>query len=192
MDPAPRLRTHLASDMALDLRSFDPANFEPARRSLAEQGIRVSTLAAEQAVRADALDRAYALHIECRRRQPPVDTRLDPIPRLSWEEAFLEGDEALPEAYFIAAEGERYVGMSVLLRIADQPEALIAGFTGVLPEYSGRGIGLGLKIETILYARDHGYAEIRTSLLDENLAMLRINEKLGFRVMRRELKQYRY
>ena len=57
---------------------------------------------------------------------------------------------------------------------------------------TGRGIGLGLKIETILYARDHGYAEIRTNLLDENLAMLRINEKLGFRVMRRELKQYRY
>jgi len=178
--------------MALDLNSFDPAAFEPARRRLAEQGLRVTTLAAEQAGRANALDRAYALHIECRRRQPPIETQLDPIPRPDWVAAFLEGEEALPDAYFIAAEGERYVGVSVLVRIADQPAALTAGFTGVLPDYSGRGIGLGLKIETILYARVHGYAEIRACLLDENLAMMRINEKLGFRVMRRELKQYRY
>ena len=192
MDPALRLRTHLALDLALDLDSFDPAMFESPRRRLAEQGLRVTTLAAEQATRADALDRAYALHNECRRRQPPVETRLEPIPRPDWVEAFLEGEKALPDAYFIAAERERYLGVSVVVRVADQPAALTAGFTGVLPDYSGRGIGLGLKIETILYARAHGYSEIRTGLLDENLAMLRINEKLGFRVMRRELKQYRY
>jgi len=192
MDSAPRLRTHLASDMALDLTSFDVGKHEAARRRLADQGLRLTTLAAERAARADALDRVYKLHNECRRRQPPLETRLDPIPRPDWVEAFVEGEEALPDAYFIAAEGERYLGVSMVVRNADEPSALTASFTGVLPEYSGRGIGLGLKIETIVYARAHGYAEIRTRLLDENVAMLRINEKLGFRVMRRELKQYRY
>jgi RimJ/RimL family protein N-acetyltransferase len=118
--------------------------------------------------------------------------RQDAIPRERWHAAFVDSDQALPDAYFVACDGDRYVGVSVVHRTADEPAVLIAGFTGVLLSHAGRGIGLGLKLETIAYARSHGYREIRTGVLAENLPMLRINKILGFQLHQEELKQYVY
>ena len=186
------VQTHLMYQLRLDVAAFQPELFEANRRRLVDQGIHITTLAAELARDAVALDAIYEFHNECRRRQPPIEIRQRPIPRHLWVEACVDGDEALPDAYFIAVDGERYVGVSVVHRILGEPEVLTAGFTGVLAAESGRGIGLAVKSETIAYACSHGYQEIRTGVLAENVAMLRINEELGFRVDHQEVRRYVY
>jgi mycothiol synthase len=180
----PEPHTHLALDLVLDLDPFDPAPFEPIRGALRAQGIAFTTLAAELAGAADAADAVYALHNECRRRQPPVEMRAEPIPRERWDASFLTGPLGLPDGYVVAVDAATPVGVGALHRVADDPGALTAGFTGVLPTHSGRGIAVGLKLETIAYARAHGYRELRTGLLAENAAMLRVDERVGCRRVR--------
>jgi mycothiol synthase len=188
----PEPHTHLALDLVLDLDAFDPVPFEPVRRSLRAQGIAFTTLAAELAGAPEAADALYALHNECRRRQPPVEMRAEPIPRERWDASFLTGPDSLPDGYVVAVDAGTPVGVSALHRVAEEPGALTAGFTGVLPSHSGRGVAVGLKLETIAYARAHGYRELRTSLLAENAAMLRVNERVGFRRVRERAVTHTY
>ena len=60
----------------------------------------------------------------------------------------------------------------------------------MLPEYTGRGIGYALKASLIRYALKHGFRELRTTVLADNLAMLRINETLGFERYREFIQSY--
>ena len=90
------------------------------------------------------------------------------------------GPNALPEAQFLALDGDRYVGISALYRPLAQPGVISQGLTGVLREYRGRGIAMALKLQTVRYAREGGYREIRTWNDARNRPMLRINEALGF------------
>lgn len=87
---------------------------------------------------------------------------------------------AIPGATFLAKDGDRVVGVSSLLTMDALSDALDVGFTGVVPEYRGRGIAMALKLETIRYAQTHGYRQIQTGNLSQNLPMLRINLALGF------------
>jgi RimJ/RimL family protein N-acetyltransferase len=73
------------------------------------------------------------------------------------------------------------VGISRLQRSAWQPDVLDQGFTGVDPDYQGRGIALALKVRTIEFAQAHGFAAIATQNDTTNEPMLHINERLGFR-----------
>jgi len=61
-----------------------------------------------------------------------------------------------------------------------EPGIIYQGLTGVLREYRGRGIAMALKLQTVRYARDHGYREIRTWSDARNRPMLRIKEAMGF------------
>ncbi len=70
-------------------------------------------------------------------------------------------------------------------------EDLYLGFTGALgtavrPAFRGQGIATALKVRTITDARDRGVATLRTST--GNPAMLRVNERLGFRTTSTEIR----
>ena len=73
------------------------------------------------------------------------------------------------------------MGISSLQGALASPDVLWVGFTGVRREVRGRGIATALKLESIRYAREQGYREIRTMNNALNQSMLRINEALGFR-----------
>lgn len=88
---------------------------------------------------------------------------------------------ALLDAFFLAADGDRYVGVSWLSRRHLEPGVLTQGFTGVVRGHRGRGIALALKLETVRYAHERGHREIRADNDVRNQPMLRINEALGFR-----------
>ena len=90
----------------------------------------------------------------------------------------LEPEAVLKDAFYIALDGDVFIGMSSLWNFGAYLET---EFTGVLPEYRGRGVAALMKLLGIRHAQQHGFAEIRTTNDVGNEAMRRLNEQLGFR-----------
>jgi GNAT superfamily N-acetyltransferase len=167
----------------LDVAGFDAAAFATAPQRAADQGITLTTLAAELAAGADreaTLRAVYALEqaafADVPFPDPPTSIDFD-----EWRGWVLDAPGALPDAFFLAKDGGTYAGLSTMNRNAAQPEVLYQGFTGVLREYRGKGVAMALKLLTVRYAREQGYREIRTGNNTRNRPMLRINEAMGFR-----------
>jgi GNAT superfamily N-acetyltransferase len=170
----------LAYELRLEVDRFNREAFAPIEQRLADQGIAITTLARQRDLGAAAVEKAYALHDACYRRQPPVALRQTRLPFKLWAWGSLEAADALPDAYFIAVADGGYVGLTTAARIRRLLGTLECRFTGVLPEYAGRGIGMALKACSIRFALENGYRELRTTVLADNIAMLTINESLGF------------
>ncbi|PMP85097.1 MAG: GNAT family N-acetyltransferase, partial [Roseiflexus castenholzii] len=161
-------------EMLLDPRAVDVA---PLQRHVARaeaSGIRLTTLAAQRAVDPDWLPKLHALHFTLNRDVPLPDA---PNITLEWFEQFAL---TCPEAFFIAMDGDRYIGESVMHPDERQPGVLKQHLTGVLREYRGRGVAMALKVLTIAYAQTCGYTQISTWVESTNASMLAINERLGF------------
>lgn len=168
-----------AWESRLDVAAFDFAPFAGVEERAAQQGITITTLAAERERDPDALRQVYEMHTACEQDTPAVD----PITETSFEHFVvheIESPNALPDAYFLAKDGDCYVGESYLARSLEDLEILYQGLTGVLREYRCKGIAMALKMHTVRYARTHGKREIRTWNNTRNQAMLRINEAMGF------------
>jgi RimJ/RimL family protein N-acetyltransferase len=178
-----------AYELRLDLTRVNVERFISVEDRLAD-GIRITTLARQRERDPNAVDKAYALHDECYRRQPPVALRQTRLPFKLWAWGSLDAIDALPDAYFLAVDGDRYVGLTTATLIRRLPGTLECRFTGVLPEYAGKGIGRGLKVSLIRYALKHGFRELRTTVLADNIAMLKINEGLGFERYREFVQSY--
>jgi ribosomal protein S18 acetylase RimI-like enzyme len=56
--------------------------------------------------------------------------------------------------------------------------------TGILPEFQGRGFGALLKAWELQYARRHGFTRIVTNHRKSNRAVIALNRKFGFKVLR--------
>jgi RimJ/RimL family protein N-acetyltransferase len=83
----------------------------------------------------------------------------------------------LPDACFIALKDGAFVGYSNLL-------AIEAGYsidmTGVLRAFRGNGVATALKLRGIRYAQEHGNRRLWAVNDSVNVAMLALNQKLGF------------
>ena len=98
-----------------------------------------------------------------------------------WREWTLHSPGGLKDAYFLAKDGDRFVGLSSnMSRNEGQPGVIFQGSPALIREYRGKGVAMALKLQTAKYAREHGYREIRTGNNTRNRPMLRINEAMGF------------
>jgi len=173
------IRRRWESCLRLDRVQLD--QFAGAESRVTEQGIRLTTLAAERARRnVPLLREVFDLEMAAAQDEPGYD----PSGAMSFDQYVaheFDTPEASPAAAFVALDGERLVGVSRLTYGAGAaPGVIHVGFTGVHPEYRGRGIAVALKLRTIDYARAHGYTSIRTQNDATNAAMLHINAALGF------------
>jgi GNAT superfamily N-acetyltransferase len=181
-------RRHLMLSLRADLLQADPDRLHAFARHTETLGLTVTTLARERERDPAAWERVYTCHNECRRRQPPVELRTEPIPPDAWRQGFVDGEQAWPDGYFIArpAESDTYVGVCAFVPMADRPDTLVCGFTGTLPEWSGRGLARALKAHAMLAARAQGFAAVETRILQINRPIRRVNETLGFTLLRRQ------
>ena len=163
----------------LDVQAFDPAPFTRYLDRMDQEGITITTLADEKTKDPNWVQDVYDMHI---RIMPdvPAPYPFTPPPVDQYRKQELESPESIPEAFFIAKDGERYVGESWLGRNETGPLPLFQGLTGTLPEYRGRGIAMALKLKAIEWARDEGYTMLKTWNNVLNEGMLAINTRLGF------------
>jgi RimJ/RimL family protein N-acetyltransferase len=89
----------------------------------------------------------------------------------------------VPDGQIIAADGDRWVGMSAV-GYFPQTESMRVMITGVESAYRGRKIGMALKLLTHRCARQRGVKHLYTGNDSHNAPMLAVNEKLGYTKLR--------
>ncbi|WP_437682103.1 N-acetyltransferase family protein [Sorangium sp. So ce131] len=163
-------------DFELDLAQPGPGPLP----AVPPPGVAVVTLPEERARQPACLADLRALYLAVS-REVPLPNHADPELPAEAFAAYLERwPTSLPEACFIAREGDTYLGLCILHRSAEDPACLDHLFTGVAPKGRGRGVATALKLSTITFARRHGYARISTAVESNNPGMLALNERLGF------------
>jgi GNAT superfamily N-acetyltransferase len=162
----------------LNMAAFDPAPFAGIVERVSAEGIRITTVAELQASDPECWLKLYELDRSTGADSPGPDPFTLPA-YAQWEQLVRYAPNIIPEAYFVALDGNRYVGISNLARISGTSE-LEVGYTAVERTYRGRSIALALKIRAIEYARAHGVPAIRTDNNSTNAPMLHINTRLGF------------
>lgn len=97
----------------------------------------------------------------------------------------IDHPDFMPKATFIALDGDRWIGISALVR---RPGFMLSSMTGVVRDWRNRGLARWLKLHTLRHALECGAAEIRTFNDSINPAILALNASLGFRVVAAQLR----
>jgi GNAT superfamily N-acetyltransferase len=84
-----------------------------------------------------------------------------------------------PDRFWIALDGDRPVAMSYL-KYPPVRGDVWTGYTCTDPEYRGRGLARGIKLQTLAQAIELGVPFVCTDNDSENAPMLHINQKLGY------------
>jgi GNAT superfamily N-acetyltransferase len=164
----------------LNIRTMDLARFREYPEKALRQGITFTTLATERDKGPDSLRKLHEL-VQLISADMPSPAPFTPISYEQWEAFELRNPSLLPEGYMIAKDGSKYVGLSTVWRIDQEPTGLVQGNTGVRREYRGRGIAVALKLKVIDFARRNGYEKMKTWNASNNAPMLAVNTKLGFK-----------
>jgi GNAT superfamily N-acetyltransferase len=164
----------------LNPSEVDVARFQKYADKTSDGGIKISTLSEEQSRSPDSLRKLYALAQELM-ADVPLPVPYTPVSYEQWESTDLKNPSLIPNCYFIASDGPRYVGHSAAFRSDKEPTTLYQVLTGVRREYRGRGIAITLKLRVIDFAIRNQYDKIKTWNDTDNAPILAVNTKLGFK-----------
>lgn len=176
---AERQRFHVERhifESTLDLAAFDETPFVAQLSAAEAAGIRFASLAElgdtdEARRKLHALNEEAAMDVPGSDRTPrPYDAFADQVFGAHWFRA---------EGQIVALASETWIGLSAA-GIFDETHSAYNMFTGVLPDYRGRGIAQALKLLAIRYARRARATYVRTNNDSENAPMLAVNRKLGY------------
>lgn len=162
-------------ESALDLATFDESRFDGLIEAVEATGLRFFTLADE-----GNLPEAQRKLYEINRIAVLDDPSEGSIAAYEvWRKLIVEASWFKPEGQFIAADGDRYVGLAGAW-YQGNPDAMEQGLTGVDRAYRGRKIAQALKLLTIRYAKACGATRLNTGNDSRNAPMLAINRKFGY------------
>ena len=146
-----------------------------ARAKAQASGIEMLTLA--DWTEPESLKRLHALAERTRRDIPSSY----PIPTQPYEN-FVERmntPDRRPDRVWIATDAEEPVAFS-FLRFPPVRGQVWTGYTCTHPDYRGRGLARGVKLQTLAQAAQLGIPTVLTDNDSENAPMLHINETLGY------------
>ena len=168
-------------ELRLTVGNANGSAFSSAIERVKAQGISISTLREERERDPRYVEKLYGLTSALRLDDPARQPFAPPSYNEREARLWLELPYVLPDAYFIAKDGEEYVGVTDLNLLDAVPGGVSQGFTGVRREYRRRGIATALKVCAVEYAARHGYGTIRAFNQPAHAAPLALNERLGFR-----------
>jgi GNAT superfamily N-acetyltransferase len=165
----------------LPVAQVDVTHLAAAEERAAAAGITITTLADELVRDPNCLPGVYQAHCGLEVTTPHTDPDLPTVPSYErWVAHEVRHARVPLDAFFLAKQGDFYVGESAMKRSESEPHVLWQQLTAVHREFQGRGIATALKLRTLVYAKAHGFREIRTFNSSENGPMLAVNTKLGF------------
>jgi GNAT superfamily N-acetyltransferase len=125
----------------------------------------------------DSLRKIHAL-AELARRDVPSSY---PIPSLTFENFIerMKSPDRRTDRVWVARHAGNAVALS-FLRFPPVRGQVWTGFTCTHPDYRGRGLARGVKLQTLAQAAELGIEEVLTDNDSENAPMLHINETLGY------------
>ena len=170
-------------DLRLEVGAADILRFQPTLERVKARNIIITTLAAERSRNPRCIEQLHELSITLQKDDPARPPYAPPAYNAREALLWLEMPYVLPEAYFIARQGDRYVGVTDVSLYEAFPGGLTQGFTGVLREYRRQGIATSLKLHAIGYAREHGYKLIQSFNRPAQSAVLALNQKIGFELV---------
>jgi hypothetical protein len=170
------VQRHLAVSR-LALAAFDLAPFAGTIEEVEATGIRFFTLA-DMEMTLENQQNLYELHRTCAADNPAYEGWGFPNFSTFCRTTF-DSPRYLPDAHFIAADGEHWIGLASLDYYAEQ-RAMHNGFTGVLRAYRGRHLALALKLLSISVAQRYHIDYLYTNNDSTNAPMLAINQRLGY------------
>lgn len=162
----------------LDSAAFSAGRFADKIARVEQSGIVIKTLQELSEEDPEWKQKVYELEWECALDVPTTDP-LTKQPFEQFEKRTLGSPNLLPDAWFVAVDGDRYVGLSVLWKNLATDTLLETGLTGVVRSHRRRGIATAMKVHAIQYAQAHGGATIETDN-EENNPMFQLNLQLGF------------
>ena len=168
-------------DLRLTVSGADLSSFSAVTAGVKAQGISVSTLKDERGREPRYVEKLYELTSRLKLDDPGRPPFAPPSYVEREARLWLEHSYVLPDAYFIAKDGDEYVGVTDLNLLDALPGGVSFGFTGVRREYRRRGIATALKLCAIEYAARCGYKTIRAFNSPVHSPLLALNERLGFR-----------
>jgi len=166
-------------DSKLTLDDWDPAPFAEAVTRVEEQGIRLVDMVTLRGMFGDWDRRIYEMEQEVWKDIPLPDPHTDP--GFEWyRRHVLESPNLYPEASWFAVDGDRPVGLSALWK-QKAGHHLATGLTGVSRSHRKRGIAMALKVKALSYAKSKDHPWVMTDNEENNVGMIGINKRLGFR-----------
>jgi RimJ/RimL family protein N-acetyltransferase len=149
-----------------------------ARDKLTVAGIELTTLAEWRP--SDKFARVHALN-ELTRLDIPTSVPIVPESLESWLQRSNPPDRP-HDRWWLAVDGDQPIAMSYL-SFPPVRGHVWTHYTCCHPDYRGRGIARGVKLQSLAQAAELGVPSVRTDNDSENAAMLHINETLGYKAM---------
>ena len=161
----------------LEVMAFDPAPYTGLEAELRAQGIQIKTLRDLEGNpgRDRKVYDLYWLVSE----DVPREGELRPMDFDEWARWTTREPLVPHEGYFVAVHGDEYVGISEFGRIRGD-DSLRGGLVGVKRAFRRKGVALAMQVRAVAYAREQGYALIKTSTAVVNHAMRSLYERLGY------------
>ncbi|MBB6672041.1 GNAT family N-acetyltransferase [Cohnella nanjingensis] len=167
------------SVLQMDRTDLKALNADETLRRLEREGLRFTTLAEEPGEESER--KLYALYKET---LVDIPGYIGEVPEIGeWRKWYLQADGYAPDQVLIAADGDRYAGVTNVLHHA-ATNGMYHEYTGVGRAYRGRGVALGLKLLAVRLAARRGAAYIRTDNDSTNEPILKINRRLGYEPLR--------
>jgi mycothiol synthase len=156
--------------VALRLGEISPPPVEP------PQGIEIVTWAE----RPELTPGIYEVALEASPDVPGWEDELvEPFEK--WLVNDMQGSGDRPEATFLALAGDEVVGYAKFSLTAAQPRTAWHDLTGIKRAWRGRGIARALKATQIRWAKENGYAELKTRNDERNAPIRHLNREFGYR-----------
>lgn len=162
----------------LDLRGFEPGLWTGVIEDVLAQGVRLVTVDHLQATNPRWEKGLHDLYVAIEQDVPEAL----PIVEVPFEDFVARslGRDMLADGFLVAMDGDTMIGLTEPQSVDADPSAVSQDLTGVRASHRRRGIAVALKAAAATWAKEKGYASIRTYNAQSNAPMLGVNERLGF------------